>query len=141
MPLCVCPHCETQLWVKDSQLNLAQGYVVCRTCQGLFQARSHTRPTPEHFHPELFPAAQTDTQLVQKIGTPVRASKQLSRQEIAALLDNVLTNEQKSLALADMVKQQQQIKPPAREFNWTLPAMVALTILIIQLFYLALIMK
>ena len=136
MPLCVCPHCSTQLWVKDSQLNLAQGYVVCRTCQGLFQARSHTRPIPENFHPDLLPAAQTDTKLVQKIGTPVRTHKQLSRGEIAELLDNMLTNEQKSLALADMLQNQNK-----QDFNWTLPSMVALTILIIQLFYLVLIIK
>ena len=88
------------------------------------------------FSPDLLPAAQTDTKLVQKIGTPVRTHKQLSRGEIAELLDNMLTNEQKSLALADMLQNRNK-----QDFNWTLPSMVALTILIIQLFYLVLIIK
>lgn len=127
MPLCVCPHCNTQLWVKDNQLNLAQGYVVCRSCQGLLQARSHIRPTPENFNPDLLPTASSDTKLVHQIGTRVRAQRQLSRQEIAELLDNIL-NPERNRAL---------LPAPAKETNWTLPCMVALTVLIIQLFYLS----
>ncbi|KPN71434.1 MJ0042-type zinc finger domain-containing protein [Neisseria sp. 83E34] len=133
MPLCVCPHCSTQLWVKDSQLNLAQGYVVCRTCQGLFQARSHTRPTPENFNPDLFPPAGSDTQLVHKIGPQVRAQRQLSRQEIAELLDSLLNQQNRAPAALPP-------PPQAKETNWTLPCMVALTVLIIQIFYLTIIL-
>lgn len=130
MPLCVCPHCNTQLWVKDSQLNLAQGYVVCRSCQGLFQARSHTRPMPDNFNPDLLPAAGSDIRLVQQIGPQVRTQRQMSRQEIADLLDGILNQERARHALP----------APAKETNWTLPCMVALTLLIIQLFYLTILL-
>ncbi len=43
MPVCACPHCKTQLWVNDAQLNIAQGFVVCSQCEGLFQARDPVR--------------------------------------------------------------------------------------------------
>ncbi|MDO4642196.1 MAG: hypothetical protein Q4A84_10950 [Neisseria sp.] len=134
MPLCVCPHCRTQLWVKDSQLNLAQGYVVCRTCQGLFQARSHTRPTPENFNPDLFPSAGSDSKLIQKIGPQVRSHRQLSRQEIADLLDGVIHQEHVQPMLPPPPAQ-----PVSEETKWILPCMVALTVLFIQLFYLTII--
>ena len=26
MPACSCPHCKTPHWVKDAQLNVAQGF-------------------------------------------------------------------------------------------------------------------
>ena len=38
MPACSCPRCHTQIWVKDEQLKIAQGFVVCTKCEGLFKA-------------------------------------------------------------------------------------------------------
>ena len=112
MPVCACPHCKTQLWVNDAQLNIAQGFVVCSQCEGLFQARDHTRPTP----PKL------------QAGKEVRTRKVLSKNEIADLLDGMLPPEAKAAPAA----------AKAQPFNWTLASLVALTVLIMQLFYLLL---
>ena len=90
MPLCACPHCKTQLWVNDAQLNIAQGFVVCSQCEGLFQARDHTRPTPPKLQAGQLPEARTDVKLVHRIGKEVRTRKVLSKNEIADLLDGML---------------------------------------------------
>ena len=39
MLICSFPHCKTYLKVKESQLNVAQGFVKCADCQGLFKAK------------------------------------------------------------------------------------------------------
>lgn len=129
MPVSVCPHCQTQLWVKDAQLNVAQGFVVCSHCEGLFQARSHLVDTPEGTTPESLPAAITDAKLVHNIGPQVRTHKTLSKNEIADLLDDMLPAAAKTEAAP---------AAPKAGFNWTLASLVALTVLIMQLFYLIL---
>lgn len=131
MPVSVCPHCKTQLWVKDSQLNIAQGFVACSKCEGLFQAKDHLRGTPENIQPGQLPPAVSDTKLIHRLGTRVRGRKTLSKQEIADLLDNVLPADAKAKAAAATG----QPKPAT---NWTLATLVALTVLIMQLFYLML---
>ena len=128
MPVCACPHCKTQLWVKDAQLNIAQGFVVCNQCEGLFQARDHTRPTPPKLQAGQLPEARTDVKLVHRIGKEVRTRKVLSKNEIADLLDGMLPPEAKAAPAA----------AKAQPFNWTLASLVALTVLIMQLFYLLL---
>ena len=128
MPVCACPHCKTQLWVNDAQLNIAQGFVVCSQCEGLFQARDHTRPTPPKLQAGQLPEARTDVKLVHRIGKEVRTRKVLSKNEIADLLDGMLPPEAKAAPAAAKT-------PP---FNWTLASLVALTVLIMQLFYLLL---
>ncbi len=128
MPVCACPHCKTQLWVKDAQLNIAQGFVVCSQCEGLFQARDHTRPTPPKLQAGQLPEARTDVKLVHRIGKEVRTRKVLSKNEIADLLDGMLPPEAKAIPAA----------AKAQPFNWTLASLVALTVLIMQLFYLLL---
>lgn len=124
MPACICPHCKTPLWVNPAQLNVAQGFVVCKKCEGLFKAKDHPAPDTV-LEQENLPAAVTDVRLVHDIGAGIRNRKQLSRNEIADLLDGVpiAAPEEKTAA-----------KEP---FNWTLASLVALTVLIIQLFYLA----
>ncbi|UOO82339.1 hypothetical protein LVJ83_02365 [Uruburuella testudinis] len=129
MPVSVCPHCQTQLWVKNAQLNVAQGFVVCSRCEGLFQARNHITEAPAHTAPEALPPAITDAKLVHTIGPQVRSRKTLSKNEIADLLDGIPPA---GTAPAP---------PPAATqtgFNWTLASLVALTVLIMQLFYLIL---
>lgn len=128
MPACTCPHCHTHLWVKDAQLNVAQGFVVCQQCEGLFKAKDHLADLNDGFQPEALPAAVTDVRLVHDIGPQVRSHKQLSRNEIADLLDGVtLTPKTAPAAKADQAG-----------FNWTLASLIALTVLIMQLFYLIL---
>lgn len=132
MPICVCPHCKARLAVKDTQMNLAQGFVVCTKCEGLFQAKHHISNTPHKASPEQLPGAATDTKLVRSIGSAVRSRKALSKHEIADLLDNIR---------ADGAKTQAAVKaeaPKKEGTNWTLAALTALTVLIMQLFYLVL---
>lgn len=125
MPACTCPHCQTNLWVKDTQLNLAQGFVVCHQCEGLFKAAAHLADLGDHFQAEALPAAVTDVRLVHNIGAQVRQHKQLSRNEIADLLDGV------TLAIKP--------EPAAKSgFNWRTACAVAAAVLAIQLVYLAL---
>lgn len=129
MPVSVCPHCQTRLWVKEAQLNVAQGFVVCSQCEGLFQGRTHlTEATPSD-NPESMPPAVTDAKLVHNIGPQVRSYKTLSKSEIADLLDDMLPTAAKTQAVPTIKKE---------GFNWTLASLVALTVLIMQLFYLIL---
>ncbi|MDO5638361.1 MAG: hypothetical protein Q4G28_00650 [Neisseria sp.] len=130
MPASVCPHCQTRLWVKEAQLNVAQGFVVCSQCEGLFQARSHLVATPDDADAESLPPAVTDVKLVHNIGPQVRSRKTLSKNEIADLLDEMLPAAAKARADAPAAKKE--------GFNWTLASLVALTVLIMQLFYLIL---
>lgn len=154
MPVCVCPHCKTRLWVKDTQLNVAQGFVVCRKCEGMFQAKNHIGETPKNIDPSLLLNAVTDTKLVHSIGAQVRTRKTLSKHEIADLLDNMLVNDARSSSKAAVAAMNNTPKPaahgpkpspapaPAKEgFNWTLATLVALTVLIMQLFYLVLMLN
>ena len=129
MPACTCPHCHTDLWVKDAQLNLAQGFVVCHQCEGLFKAKDPPADPKAQVQPESLPAAVTDVRLVHNIGPQVRQHKQLSRNEIADLLDGVTLSPKPASAA--------QTKSGV---NWTLASLVALTVLIMQLFYLILLL-
>lgn len=128
MPACTCPHCKTHLWVNDSQLNLAQGFVVCHSCEGLFKAAAHLNGVNKQTNAENLPQAVTDVRLVHKIGAQVRQHKQLSRNEIADLLDSVRLARQNQAAASAQKD----------SFNWTLASLIALTVLIMQLFYLIL---
>ncbi len=131
MPVSECPHCHTQLWVKDTQLNIAQGFVVCSQCEGLFQAKDHTRQANPKIKPGQLPNAVTDMHLVRKVGPTARTKKTMSKAEIADLLDSMIATEKPAAdAAAKSAK--------SSEFNWTMATLVALTVLIMQLFYLAL---
>lgn len=125
MPACSCPHCHTPLWVKDTQLNVAQGFVVCRQCEGLFKANAHILANDGHFQEEALPAALTDIRLVHNIGTQMRQHKQLSRNEIADLLDGITL----SPPIAPIQNKKNSI-------NWGMASLIAFAILIMQLFYL-----
>lgn len=139
MPICVCPHCKARLAVKDTQLNLAQGFVVCTKCEGLFQAKHHISNTPHKASPEQLPGAATDTKLVRSIGPAVRNHKALSKNEIADLLDSMIPAESKNKPAAKAQAAATGTAEPAKDgFNWTLAALTALTVLIMQLFYLIL---
>ncbi|MDO4907499.1 MJ0042-type zinc finger domain-containing protein [Neisseria sp.] len=138
MPICVCPHCKARLAVKDTQMNLAQGFVVCTKCEGLFQAKHHISNTPHKASPEQLPSAATDTKLVRSIGPAVRNHKALSKNEIADLLDSLVPADAKNKQAAKTQAAENTAASVKEGFNWTLAALTALTVLIMQLFYLIL---
>ena len=152
MPACICPHCKTSLWVKDTQLNVAQGFVVCNKCEGLFKAKDSLAPSSAPANPDTLPNAVTDVRLVHDMGGNIRNRKQLSRHEIASLLDSAeranKAKEEAARRAEDEKRRTEEFqalmaaaaKPAKSEegFNWTLAVLVALTVLIMQLFYLVL---
>ncbi|MBJ1822569.1 hypothetical protein H8A06_03300 [Neisseria meningitidis] len=137
MPACFCPHCKTRLWVKETQLNVAQGFVVCQKCEGLFKAKDHLASTKEPIFNDL-PEAVSDVKLVHRIGTRAIGKKQISRDEIAGILNGGTT--QPDIPPAPAAAPQVSVPPaaPARQegFNWTIAALFAFIVLIMQLFYL-----
>lgn len=152
MPACICPHCKTSLWVKDTQLNVAQGFVVCNKCEGLFKAKDSLAPSSTPANPDTLPNAVTDVRLVHDMGSNIRNRKQLSRHEIANLLDSAerarKAKEEEARRAEEEKRRTEEFqalmaaaaKPAKSEegFNWTLAVLVALTVLIMQLFYLVL---
>ncbi|WP_193618212.1 MULTISPECIES: MJ0042-type zinc finger domain-containing protein [Neisseria] len=153
MPACICPHCKTSLWVKDTQLNVAQGFVICNKCEGLFKAKDSLAPSSAPANPDTLPNAVTDVRLVHDMGGNIRNRKQLSRHEIASLLDSAerakKAKEEAARRAEDEKRRTEEFqalmaaaaaKPAKSEegFNWTLAVLVALTVLIMQLFYLVL---
>ena len=148
MPACICPHCKTSLWVKDTQLNVAQGFVVCNKCEGLFKAKDSLAPSSAPANPDTLPNAVTDVRLVHDMGGNIRNRKQL-----ASLLDSAerakKAKEEAARRAEDEKRRTEEFqalmaaaaaKPAKSEegFNWTLAVLVALTVLIMQLFYLVL---
>ena len=143
MPACFCPHCKTRLWVKETQLNVAQGFVVCQKCEGMFKAKDHLASTKEPIFNDL-PEAVSDVKLVHRIGTHAIGKKQISRDEIADILNGgtTLHDTPPVPAAAPAAAPQVAVPPaaPARQegFNWTIAALFAFIVLIMQLFYLPL---
>ncbi|MCL6016987.1 hypothetical protein M5Z38_08235 [Neisseria meningitidis] len=141
MPACFCPHCKTRLWVKENQLNVAQGFVVCQKCEGLFKAKDHLASTKEPIFNDL-PEAVSDVKLVHRIGTRAIGKKQISRDEIAGILNGgtTLPDTPPAPAAAPAAAPQVTVPPaaPARQdgFNWTIATLFALIVLIMQLSYL-----
>lgn len=170
MPVSVCPHCKTQLWVSNNQMNVANGFVKCSQCSGLLQAK-HFLDKSQTERTATLPEAISDAALVSKIGLQIRQYKALSKDEvcnllvglpphgeadtsgksgqkklskavIADLLDDLHADAKKKIPAIDTQKKNSKTdaKPHTRksEMNWTLAVMVALTVLILQLFYLLL---
>lgn len=141
MPACFCPHCKTRLWVKETQLNVAQGFVVCQKCEGLFKAKDHLASTKEPIFNDL-PEAVSDVKLVHRIGTRAIGKKQISRDEIAGILNGGTTPPDipPATAATPAAAPQVTVPPaaPARQegFNWTIATLFALIVLIMQLSYL-----
>ncbi|HEZ3064642.1 TPA: hypothetical protein WH026_001328 [Neisseria meningitidis] len=141
MPACFCPHCKTRLWVKETQLNVAQGFVVCQKCEGMFKAKDHLASTKEPIFNDL-PEAVSDVKLVHRIGTHAIGKKQISRDEIADILNGGTTAPDipPAPAAAPAAAPQVAVPPaaPARQegFNWTIATLFALIVLIMQLSYL-----
>ena len=100
MPVSECPHCHTQLWVKEAQMNLAQGFVMCSQCEGLFQAKSHLREMNPKVMPGQLPNAVTDINLIRKVGASAHAKKTFTKGEIADLLEDILDQKPSSEAIA-----------------------------------------
>lgn len=141
MPACFCPHCKTRLWVKETQLNVAQGFVVCQKCEGLFKAKDHLASTKEPIFNDL-PEAVSDVKLVHRIGTRAIGKKQISRDEIAGILNGGTTQPDipPATTATPAAAPQVTVPPaaPARQdgFNWTIATLFALIVLIMQLSYL-----
>ncbi|WP_301885610.1 MJ0042-type zinc finger domain-containing protein [Neisseria uirgultaei] len=140
MPACFCPHCKTRLWVKETQLNVAQGFVVCQKCEGLFKAKDHLASTKEPIFNDL-PEAVSDVKLVHRIGTHAIGKKQISRDEIAGILNGGTTPPDippATTAAPAATPAPVQTAAPARQegFNWTIATLFALIVLIMQLSYL-----
>ena len=70
MPICSCPHCKTYLKVKESQLNVAQGFVKCADCQGLFKAKDFVARA-DVASIDWMPDSISDIELVRRLGTYV----------------------------------------------------------------------
>ncbi len=140
MPACFCPHCKTRLWVKETQLNVAQGFVVCQKCEGMFKAKDHLASTKEPIFNDL-PEAVSDVKLVHRIGTHAIGKKQISRDEIADILNGGTTLHDTPPAAAPASPRiaEPSVAPVRQEgFNWTIAALFAFIVLIMQLFYLTL---
>ena len=143
MPACFCPHCKTRLWVKETQLNVAQGFVVCQKCEGMFKAKDHLASTKEPIFNDL-PEAVSDVKLVHRIGTHAIGKKQISRDEIADILNGGTTLHDTPPAPAAAAPASPRIAEPSAApvrqegFNWTIAALFALIVLMMQLFYLTL---
>lgn len=138
MLVSVCPHCKTRHRVKDTQLNVAQGFVVCSKCEGLFQAKDYMREMPDNAKADQLPYAVTDVKLVHSIGPQVRTRKAMTKHEIADVLDNLLPDDGKTTKNAAPARARRGDKAKQENINWTLASFVALTVLIMQLFYLIL---
>ena len=170
MPVSVCPHCKTQLWVSNNQMNVANGFVKCSQCSGLLQAK-HFLDKSQAERTIKMQEAISDAALVSKIGLQIRqykalskdevcnllvglppngevdtfsktGQKKLSKAEIADLLDDLHADAKKKIAPLDTLNKTTQVTNKLHtrksETNWTLAVMVALTVLILQLFYLLL---
>ncbi|HEZ1582971.1 TPA: hypothetical protein WIJ98_000549 [Neisseria meningitidis] len=136
MPACFCPHCKTRLWVKETQLNVAQGFVVCQKCEGLFKAKDHLASTKEPIFNDL-PEAVSDVKLVHRIGTRAIGKKQISRDEIAGILNGGTTQPDIPPATAATPAAAPPAAPARQDgFNWTIATLFALIVLIMQLSYL-----
>ena len=141
MPACFCPHCKTRLWVKETQLNVAQGFVVCQKCEGMFKAKDHLASTKEPIFNDL-PEAVSDVKLVHRIGTHAIGKKQISRDEIADILNGGTLHDTPPAPAAAPASPRiaEPSAAPVRQegFNWTIAALFAFIVLIMQLFYLTL---
>lgn len=106
----------------------------------LFKAKDHLASTKEPIFNDL-PEAVSDVKLVHRIGTHAIGKKQISRDEIADILNGGTTLHDTLPAAAAPAAAPQVSVPtaaPARQdgFNWTVATLFALIVLIMQLSYL-----
>lgn len=110
-------------------------------CEGLFKAKDHLASTKEPIFNDL-PEAVSDVKLVHRIGTRAIGKKQISRDEIAGILNGgtTLHDTPPATAATPAAAPQVAVPPaaPARQegFNWTIATLFALIVLIMQLSYL-----
>ena len=150
MPICSCPHCNTFLKVKESQLNVAQGFVRCTDCQGLFKAKDFVAKQ-QVSSIDWMADGVSDIETVRRLGTYVRGRNAFDKQQIDYLLEHPADGGQAAAVPHDRERLAARAvplpAPPERaapaaaksgDSNWTLATLVALTILILQLFYILL---
>lgn len=151
MPICSCPHCQTYLKVKESQLNVAQGFVKCVDCEGLFKAKDFV-VRQKVASIDWLPEGVSDIDLVRRLGTYVRGRNSFDKRQIDYLLEHPAEAGQPAAVPNDQEHRAAQPvpmpEPPPRSespapaksggTNWTLAALVALTVLILQLFFILL---
>ncbi len=152
MPICSCPHCKTYLKVKESQLNVAQGFVKCADCQGLFKAKDFVARA-DVASIDWMPDGISDIELVRRLGTYVRGRNSFSKEQADYLIEHPGQGDALPPGLEDkghyaarkvplpQIPVQAQVAAPvkSRENNhWMVAALGMLTVLILQLFYIAL---
>ena len=150
MPICSCPHCQTYLKVKESQLNVAQGFVKCVDCEGLFKAKDFV-VRQKVASIDWLPEGVSDIDLVRRLGTYVRGRNSFDKRQVDYLLEHPAEAGQPAAVPNDQehraAKPVPMPEPPRSETtapaksggpNWTLAALVALTVLILQLFFILL---
>ena len=108
----------------------------------MFKAKDHLASTKEPIFNDL-PEAVSDVKLVHRIGTHAIGKKQISRDEIADILNGGTTLNDTPPASAAAPASPRIAEPsaaPVRQegFNWTIAALFAFIVLIMQLFYLTL---
>ena len=108
----------------------------------MFKAKDHLASTKEPIFNDL-PEAVSDVKLVHRIGTHAIGKKQISRDEIADILNGGTTLHDTPPAPAAAPVSSRIAEPsvaPVRQegFNWTIATLFALIVLIMQLFYLTL---
>ena len=108
----------------------------------MFKAKDHLASTKEPIFNDL-PEAVSDVKLVHRIGTHAIGKKQISRDEIADILNGGTTLHDTPPAPAAAPASPRIAEPsvaPVRQegFNWTIAALFAFIVLIMQLFYLTL---
>ncbi|MGF6147091.1 MJ0042 family finger-like domain [Kingella potus] len=149
MPICSCPHCNTFLKVKESQLNIAQGFVRCTDCQGMFKAKDFVAKQ-QISSIDWMADGVSDIEAVRRLGTYVRGRNAFDKQQIDYLLEHPADGSTPAAVPHERPRSSAQAvplpEPPAAAVssksgegtNWTLATLVALTILILQLFYILL---
>ncbi|MDO4877873.1 MAG: hypothetical protein Q3966_01075 [Neisseria sp.] len=137
MPICACPHCKAYMKVKDSQMNVAQGFVRCTDCQGLFKAKDFVYTKNLGTSIDFLPDALSDIETVRKLGAYVRGRNAFTYKQTKQLLEHPKDGlpEETSPYAARPVPLPSSDKGGNR---WTVAALAALTVLVCQMFYILL---
>lgn len=89
MPASACPHCQTQLWVRDVQLNMSQGFVFCSHCDSLFKAREYLINLPTNTKPEELSTAITNAHLLMQIGHKMKNKTVVTPEQLTQIVAEV----------------------------------------------------
>ncbi len=136
MPICACPHCNAYIKVKEKQMNVAQGFVRCTDCQGLFKAKDFIYTKNIGTSIDWLPDAVSDIETVRKLGAYVRGRNAFTLKQTELLL----ARKEGGLPEELMPHAARPIPLPAAKGGnrWTVASLAALTVLVCQMFYILL---